>query len=346
MNGIYSISPSVVSLHDDGIFMHASWRVLWPKYFWGGFIVGGYILKRILAGIVTMLVLVTVTFMLMHAVPGGPFSPAEERKVPPQVLENIRAKYGLDDPVITQFVRYLGNLARGDLGISFKQRDLTVNEIVARGFPVSAKVGLVALICSLLVGIPLGIVSALKRGKWPDWASMAFATIGISIPSFVLAVLLLYFFAVTLKWLPTYGISTWRHYILPVAALAVGPVSYIARLMRSGMLEVMRQDYIRTARAKGLSEFVVVMKHGLRNAAIPVITYLGPLTAALLTGSFVVERLFSIPGIGREYVSGISDRDYSVILGMTIFFGGLVVIMNIVVDILYAVVDPRVRIDE
>lgn len=305
-----------------------------------------YILKRLFAGLLTMLVLVTVTFFLMHAIPGGPFSPAEERKTPPSVIAAIEKRYGLQDPLPVQFARYMKDLARGDLGISFKQRDVTVNEIVERGFPVSARVGLIAVLTALMVGIPLGIVSAIKRGKWPDWASMVFATIGISIPSFVLTVLMLYLFSVVLKWLPTFGLSTWRHYVLPVIGLAVSPIAYITRLMRSSMLEVMRQDYIRTARAKGLGEFLVIVRHALKNAIIPVVTYLGPLIAALLTGSFVIERLFSIPGIGREYVTAIGDRDYSIILGMTIFFGGFVVVMNIVVDIMYAVIDPRVKIDE
>jgi len=305
-----------------------------------------YILKRILAGLLTMLVLVTVTFCLMHAIPGGPFSPTEERNVPKSVLDAIEKRYGLQDPLPAQYLHYMESLARGDLGISFKQMDVSVNELVARGFPVSARVGLVSVIVSLIIGIPFGIIAAIKRGKWMDWVSMSLATIGIAIPSFVLAVLLLYLFSVTLKWLPTYGLGTWKHYILPVAGLALSPIAYITRLMRSSMLEVMRQDYIRTARAKGVSEFMVVMKHALRNAVIPVVTYLGPLIAALLTGSFVIERLFSIPGIGREYVASIGDRDYSVILGMTIFFGGFVVIMNIVVDILYAVIDPRVKMED
>ncbi len=306
----------------------------------------GYILKRIWAGVITMITLVTLTFFLTRAIPGGPFSPAAERKVPEEVIAQIEQRYGLDQPVSVQYLRYMGNLLHGDLGVSFQELDVSVNEIVARGFPVSARVGFVATLVALLLGIPLGIISALRRGKWPDRASMIFATVGISIPSFVLTVLLLYLFAVVLKWLPTFGLTTWKHYLLPVTGLAVAPIAYIARLMRSSMLEVMRQDYIRTARAKGLSELMVVLKHALRNAIIPVVTYLGPLIATLLTGSFVVERIFSIPGIGRDYVSSIGDRDYAVILGVTIFFGALVVIMNILVDIMYAVIDPRVKIDE
>lgn len=305
-----------------------------------------YILKRILAGMLTMFILVTITFFLMHAIPGGPFSPAEERNVPESVLKKVEERYGLNDPVYIQYFNYLKNLAHGDLGFSFKQPDRTVNEIIRIGFPVSAKVGAIAAVVSVVIGVPLGIISAVKRGKWMDWASMAFATIGISVPGFVIAVLSMYLFAVKLKILPTYGLTSWRHYILPVGGLALGPIAYIARLMRSSMLEIMRQDYIRTARAKGVSEFWVITKHAMKNAITPVVTYLGPLVASLLTGSFVVEKLFSIPGMGRYYVTGISDRDYSVTLGMTLFFGLFVVIANIIVDILYALIDPRVKMDE
>ncbi|USG67395.1 ABC transporter permease [Brevibacillus ruminantium] len=307
---------------------------------------GRYIVKRIIAGLITMFVLTTVTFFLMHAIPGGPFSPAEERKTPKAVLEKIEAKYGLNDPLPVQYVNYLKNLAQGDFGISFKQTNVTVNELIKQGFPVSAKVGMIAIIIALLVGIPLGITSAIKRGKWADWLAMIIATVGISIPNFVLSVLMLFLFAVVLKVLPTFGLSTWKHYILPVAGLSFSPIAYIARLMRSSMLEVMRNDYIRTARAKGVHEWQVICKHALKNAIIPIVTYLGPLVAVLLTGSFVIERIFSIPGIGRDFVTGISDRDYSVILGMTVFFGAFIVVANLIVDILYAVIDRRVKMDE
>ncbi len=306
----------------------------------------GYILKRLIAGLLSLFVLVTITFFLMHAIPGGPFDPEGDRKVPKSVIEKMEAKYGLNEPVYVQYGIYLKSLLRGDLGISFKQTDLTVNELIAQGFPVSAKVGLIAIAVALIIGVLLGIVSAIKRGKWADWAAMIFATIGISIPNFVMTVLLLFGFAVALKLLPTYGLSTWKHYILPVAGLALAPIAYIARLMRSSMLEVMRQDYILTARAKGVYEYRVIFKHALKNAIIPIVTYLGPLVAALLTGSFIVERVFSIPGIGRDFVSGIADRDYSVTLGLTVFFGFFIIIANIVVDILYAIIDRRVKIEE
>ncbi len=305
-----------------------------------------YIVKRLFAGLLTLLVLITLTFALMHAIPGGPFSPTEEKKVPKSILMKIQEKYGLDKPLPVQYFSYLRSLARGDLGISFKQEDVTINELIEQGFPVSARVGALAVILSLCVGIPLGIISAVKRGKWMDWASMIFATLGVSIPSFVLAVLLMFLFSVVLRVLPVYGLSSWKHYILPVAGLSFGPISYITRLMRSSMLEVMRQDYIITARSKGVREFFVITKHALRNAVIPVVTYLGPLIAGLLTGSFVIERLFTIPGIGRYFVSSIGDRDYSVLLGMTIFFGAFIIIANLVVDILYAIIDPRVKINE
>jgi oligopeptide transport system permease protein len=305
-----------------------------------------YIIKRLFAGALSLFILITITFFLMHNIPGGPFSPAEERNVPPAVLEKIAERYGLNEPLSTQYVNYIKDIAKGDLGVSFKQEDLSVNDMIKRGFPVSAKVGIVGVIASLLIGIPLGIISAIKRGKWQDWLAMVIATIGVAVPSFVITVLLMFFFAIKLRWFPVYGISTWRHYVLPVIGLAVTPISYIARLMRSSMLEVMRQDYIRTARAKGINEFYVIVKHALRNSIIPVVTYIGPLVAALLTGSFVVERLFAIPGIGREFVVGIGDRDYSIILGLTIFFGVIIIITNLIVDLLYAVVDPRIKIDE
>ena len=306
----------------------------------------GYIFKRILAGVVTLFFLTTITFFLMHAIPGGPFSPSEQRNVPISVVEKVEEKFGLNEPLIVQYFNYLKSLAQFDLGISFKQPDVTVNELIEQGFPISAKVGIIAILVALLVGIPLGIISAVKRGKWADWLSMIIATIGISIPNFVIAVLLLFLFAVVLKVLPTFGLTSWEHYILPVAGLSFYPIAYIARLMRSSMLEVMRQDYIRTARAKGVHELSVLGKHALRNAVIPIITYLGPLVAVLLTGSFVIERIFSIPGIGRDFVTGISDRDYSIILSLTVFFGALIIIANLIVDILYAVIDRRVKINE
>jgi len=305
-----------------------------------------YIIKRLLAGLISLWVLITITFFLMHSIPGGPFSPAEERKIPPEVLAKIEASYGLDKPLYIQYVNYLNNLLHGDLGISFKDRDTLVNDLIERGFPVSARVGIVAVIISLCIGVPLGIISAIYKTKWIDRASMIFATIGISIPGFVITVLMMFFFCVKFKIFPTFGLSSPLHYVLPVAGLSFYPIAYITRLLRSSMLETMRQDYIRTARSKGVKEIMVIAKHALRNSLMPVVTYLGPLIAGLLTGGFVVERLFSIPGIGREFVSSVGDRDYSVTLGITVFYGAFIIIANLCVDILYVIIDPRVKVEE
>ena len=305
-----------------------------------------YIFKRLMAGVLTIIVLITVAFFMMHAMPGSPFTQSEQRDIPPEVLERMIASYGLDRPVFEQYLSYWNSLLHGDLGLSYKQANTSVNDIIETHFPVSARVGAVAVIVSLLIGIPLGLLAAVYRGSAIDMASMAFATIGISIPVFVISVLLMYLFANVLQWLPSYGLTSWRHYILPVACLSFNPIAYIARQTRSSMLDALEQDYVRTARAKGVSELLVVTKHALKNALTPVITYLGPLVAGLLTGSFVVERLFSVPGIGRYFVQSVSDRDYTMIMGIVIFFCIFVVICNLVSDILLAIVDPRVKLSE
>ena len=302
-----------------------------------------YVIKRLLAGVLTMVVLITVAFFMMHAMPGGPFSPSEEKNVPPEVLERIAASYGLDQPVWQQYLTYWKNLLNGDLGVSFKTVG-TVREKIAGHFPYSAQVGGLAVMFSLLIGIPMGLIAALYRGKAADMATLALATVGISVPVFVLSLLLSYLFSVKLKWLPTYGLDSWACYILPVVCLSMNPIAYIARQTRSSMLEALEQDYIRTARAKGVSELIVVAKHALKNALTPIITYLGPLVAGLLTGSFVVESRFAIPGLGYYFVRSISDRDYTMIMGIVIFFGLFVVICNLVSDILLAIVDPRVKL--
>ena len=302
-----------------------------------------YILKRLLAGFLTILVLITVSFFMMHAMPGSPFSPDEQKNVPPEVLERIAASYGLDRPVMEQYLNYWKNLLRGDLGISYKKKDTSVNAIIGNHFPASAKVGALAVVFSLLIGIPMGVLAALYRGKAMDMAALVFCTIGISVPVFVISVLMLYFFSGVLK-LPSFGLSSWKGYILPVACLSFNPIAYITRQTRSSMLEALEQDYVRTARAKGVKEIWVVGKHALKNALTPVITYLGPLVAGLLTGSFVVERLFSVPGVGRYFVQSVSDRDYTMIMGIVIFFGIFVVVCNLISDILLAIIDPRVKL--
>ena len=248
-----------------------------------------YILKRIGAGALSLFVLVTITFFLLHIIPGGPFSPAENRNVPTKILEKISDQYGLNDPIPVQYIRYLNNLAHGDLGTSFKKQDTTVNELIAQGFPVSAKVGIWGVLISLAVGIPLGVVAAVKRGRLPDGLAMVFATIGVSVPSFVICVLMMYFFCEKWRIFPSYGLTSWKHYVLPVFCMAFSQIAYITRLMRSSMLETMRQDYIRTERAKGVPEFTVISKYAMKNSLLPVITYVGPMVAALLTGTFIIE---------------------------------------------------------
>ncbi|MCM8711992.1 ABC transporter permease [Clostridium sp. SYSU_GA19001] len=302
-----------------------------------------YIFKRIISSVVTIWVVVTVTFFMMHALPGDPFT--GEKKLPPQVKANMEEKYGLNKPLSQQYVTYLSRLVKGDLGLSIINQGRTVNEIIAYSFPTSAKLGGVAVLFSLILGILMGIVAALKQGKWQDNLSMVISTIGVTVPSFVMATLLIYFFAVKLQLLPAIGFDGPKNYILPAIALGGSSMAFIARLARSSLLEVIRQDYIRVAKAKGLSKFQIVYKHALRNSLIPIVTYLGPLVAAVLTGSFVVESMFGIPGLGREFVVSIGNRDYTEILGVTIFYGSFLVICNLIVDILYVVIDPRIKLE-
>lgn len=305
-----------------------------------------YVLKRLVAGVISIFVLITITFFLMHSIPGGPFDPAEERKLTPSVVEAIDKAYGLDQPVYIQYFNYLRSVMHGDLGISYKMQDTTVNEIIGRGLPVSARVGTIAILLALFVGLPLGVIAALKRNKTADRIATFIATIGIAIPGFVIMTLMMLLFVYYLHLLPAYGLNNWQSYILPVVGLALAPISYITRLIRSSMLEALGQDYIRTAKAKGVSRFSIVTKHAMRNAIIPVVTYLGPLVAELLTGTFVAEKLFSIPGIGQNFVNSINSRDYSMILGLTLFLGIFVVVANLVVDVLYVVIDPRVKFEK
>lgn len=305
-----------------------------------------YIIKRIISGFISLLMLITITFFLLHAIPGGPFTEDRYRKTPPAILERIQDSYGLNDPIPEQYLRYLGNLAHGNLGVSFTKLNYSVNDLIKAGAPVSAKVGFWAILFAVGVGIPLGITAAVKRGHFVDGLSMVIATAGVSIPGFVLATLLMYFFCGRLKLLPSFGLKSWDAYILPVFCLAFTHVAYITRLMRSSMLETMHQDYIRTERSKGVPEHTIIFKYALKNSILPVITYLGPMSAALITGTFVVESVFSIPGLGKYFVSAIGQRDYAVTLGLTIFVGAAVIVCNLIVDILYAVLDPRIKIEK
>lgn len=303
-----------------------------------------YFLKRIFASLITLLAVVTLTFFLVHAIPGGPFT--SEKKLPLSVQMNLEKKYGLDKPLGTQYVVYLENLAKGDLGFSTYNEGRTVNEIITYSFPTSAKLGLLAVLFALIVGIYLGVLAALHQGKWQDSLSMVLATVGVTIPSFVLATLLIYAFAVKLQLLPAVGFDGPKNYILPVIALGIFPMAFITRYSRSMLVDVLKQDYVRTAKAKGLSRVVVTYKHALKNSLVPIITYLGPLVAGVLTGSFVIESIFGIPGLGREFVTCISNRDYPEVLGVTVFYAALLIACNFIVDMLYAVADPRIRLDK
>lgn len=301
-----------------------------------------YIVKRIGMAIVTIWIVATLTFFLMNMVPGGPF--LSEKAVSPKAMAALEEKYGLDKPLWEQYITYMTDALHGDFGDSLKQRGRTVSSIITSKFPVSARVGGMAVLVAFCFGVPLGCLSALNRGKVADNVIIVIATCGIAVPSFVICTLLLYFFGTKLRLLPTLGLSTWKHYIMPVTALAFYPTAYITRLMRSSMLDVLGQDYMRTARAKGLSQFISLFKHALRNAVLPVVTYLGPLLAYTVTGSFIVEKIFTIPGLGGEFIGSITNRDYTVIMGTTIFLATLMIIMNVVVDIVYKLIDPRIKL--
>lgn len=301
-----------------------------------------YIIKRILMGVLSVFIVATLTFFLMNLVPGGPF--VAEKSISKAAQEALAQKYGLDKPLIEQYVNYMSDFIKGDMGPSLRQRGREVSDIIFSKFPVSAGLAGIAVAVSLIIGIPLGCISAYNRGKFWDNFIIVLATCGIAIPSFISSVLLLYTFGSKLNILPTVGLNSAAAYIMPVTALSIYPTAYITRLMRSSLLDVMGQDYIRTARAKGLSNFKVIFKHALRNAILPVVTYVGPMLAGLMTGSFVVEKIFSIPGLGRDFVSAIVQRDYTMIMGTTIVLATLIIAANVVVDILYKVIDPRIKL--
>ncbi len=301
-----------------------------------------YIVKRILLAVVTIWAVATLTFFLMNMVPGGPF--LSEKAISPQAQAALEAKYGLDKPLFQRYLNYMSGAIHGDFGDSLKQRGRTVMSIISMKFPVSARLGGISVLVALLLGIPLGSIAALKRGKVTDSLISVVATCGIAVPSFVICTLLMYFFGVKLGLLPTMGLESAKHYIMPVIALAFYPTAYIMRLMRSSMLDVLGQDYMRTARAKGLAGGKILFKHALRNAILPVVTYVGPMLAYTITGSFVVEKIFVIPGLGGEFIKAINGRDYTLIMGTTIFLATLVIVMNVVVDIVYKLVDPRINL--
>ncbi len=301
-----------------------------------------YIIKRVAMGVLSIFIVATLTFFLMNLVPGGPF--VAEKSISKEAQAALEAKYGLDKPLLERYATYMTDFVKGDMGLSLRQRGRTVSDIIFSKFPVSAKLAGIAVAVAVLIGIPLGCLSAYNRGKLGDNIIIVFATCGIAIPSFISSVILLYTFGSKLNLLPTVGLNTMSSYIMPVTALAIYPTAYITRLMRSSLLDVMGQDYIRTAKAKGLSNFKILFKHALRNAVLPVVTYVGPMLAGLMTGSFVVEKIFTIPGLGRDFVSAINQRDYTLIMGTTIVLATLIITANVIVDILYKIIDPRIKL--
>ena len=304
---------------------------------------GKYLIRRLLIGAVTLLALATITFFLMHAIPGSPFA-GETSKLPANIKQKLTEQYGLNDPIHVQYMKYLGNAIRGDFGTSLNRKGREVADIIASGIPYTASLGAVAFCIAIGVGILLGTVAAFSKQQWVNNVVAFIATIGVSVPSFLLALLMMMLFGVILRWLPIVGLTSWRHYIMPGVALALSPIAMISRLTRTSLLEVMRQDYMVLARSKGTSQLMVIVRHALKNALIPVVTYAGPLLATLLTGSFVIETLFSVPGIGAEFVTSVSNRDYTMIMALTIFYGAFIIICNIVTDLITAVLDPRIRL--
>jgi oligopeptide transport system permease protein len=300
-----------------------------------------YIIRRVLWLIPVLFIVSVITFSLMHAAPGGPWQ--REKPLPAAMVNLLNEKYGLNDPIPVQYVRWAGGLITGDLGPSYKYRGRDVNDMVADGWAITFQLGVMAFILAVLVGIPLGVIAALRQNGLPDYLSTAVSVIGIATPSFVLAYLLVLVFASGLHWFPTGGWKGPNTWIMPTVALAAFPIASIARYTRASMLEVTRRDYVRTAQSKGLKERTIVVIHMIRNALIPVVTILGPIFAALVTGSFIIETIFFIPGIGSFYIDAIGQRDYGVLMAMTMLYAGVVAVMNLVVDVAYAWIDPRIR---
>ena len=304
---------------------------------------GSYILRRLLGTIPTLLVIITLAFVVMRLAPGGPFD--DEQSLPPEIMANLQTAYGLDQPVHVQFARYVRGLLHGDLGPSFRYKDYRVTELIAQGLPVTATIGIAALLVSVLIGVPCGVIAAARRNGALDHALMSAALVGLAVPGFVVAPVLALVFGIRLGWLPVGGweVGDWRFAVLPVVTLALPFVAYIARLTRGSMLEVLESPFIRTARAKGLSPARILRVHALPPALMPVLSYLGPAAAAALTGSLVVEQVFGLPGVGRYFVQGAINRDYTLVMGMVIFYATLLLALNLLVDLLYGCLDPRIR---
>ncbi|MEI3604306.1 ABC transporter permease [Pseudogracilibacillus sp. SE30717A] len=301
-----------------------------------------YILKRIGFILISLFFIVTITFALMQMAPGGPF--ASERKLPPKIEAQMNEIYGLNDPIHVQYFDYLTRIAKWDFGPSFKYVGQSVNDIISRSFPYSLILGMEAIFLAVSIGVLLGVIAALYHNRFGDYIAMIIAVLGISVPSFILATILQYVFAAKLQMFPIAKFDSFAHSVLPAIALAATPLAFIARLMRSSMLDVLNSDYIKTAKAKGLSGRVTIYRHGIRNAILPVVSYLGPLVATILTGSFIIEKIFAIPGLGNEFVESITNRDYTVIMGTTVFFSVILLFSILIVDIIYGLIDPRIKI--
>ncbi|MDG1462664.1 MAG: oligopeptide ABC transporter permease OppB [Gammaproteobacteria bacterium] len=301
-----------------------------------------FAIKRLLGAIPTLLVLLALAFVLIRVAPGGPFD--SEKQLPAEIQERLNTAYHLDEPLWQQFARYLSNILQGDFGPSFAYKDYSVTELIATGFPVSLTLGAWAMVIALIIGTAVGAYAALRQNTRADYAIMSSAMFGVSVPGFVIAPILILVFAVYLQWLPAGGLGDWRNLVMPVFALALPQIAYIARLTRGSMIEVLRSDYIRTARAQGLSSREIILHHAMKPAMLPVISYLGPATAAVITGSVVIEQIFGIPGLGRFFVQGALNRDYTLVMGVVVFYGVLIILFNFLVDIAYRWLDPRVSL--
>ena len=300
---------------------------------------------RFLGLVPTLLVLITIACILIRMAPGGPFD--SEKVLPPEIRANLEAKYHLDEPLLQQYFRYLGQLVSGDFGPSFQYKDRSVNELIARGFPISATIGGLAMVLAFFVGTAIGITAALRQNSFADYSLMGVAMLGLSIPNFVIAPLLILALAIYGGWLPASGWDwSWQRMVMPVVTLGLPAIAYIARLTRGSMIEILHSNYIRTARAKGLPERVVIARHALKPALLPVISYMGPATAAMIAGSVVIERIYNIPGLGSYFVQGALNRDYTLVMGVVVFYGMVIIVLNFIVDLLYAWLNPRIRYDE
>lgn len=302
-----------------------------------------YSIRRLLGAIPTLFIIIAVSFVLVRMAPGGPFD--KERKVPAEVEAKLIQQYHLDEPLPKQFLRYLDGLAHGDFGPSFKYKDFSVSELIAQGFPTSLTLGICAIALALLVGVTLGIWAALRQNSWVDYMSVGTAMLGIAVPNFVIAPVMTLVFGLMLGWLPVGGWGKPSNWVLPVLVLAIPQIAAVTRLTRASMLEVLNSNFVRTARAKGLPEIVTITRHAIRAAMMPVVSYLGPAIANIVTGSVIVEQIFSIPGIGRYFVQGAINRDYTLVMGATILFGALVIFCNLLADLCYGLLDPKVRYD-